>query len=96
MAGKIGMVRHKKSPEDTPPGFESWFARNYFFLAGVAQQAWAVVFLAAGALQQEEQFSFFLAKTQWPFEQLLSSRLVETKARVRSDFIVCVVWMASG
>jgi hypothetical protein len=55
-------------------------------LAGVAQQALVVV-LAAGALQQDVQVSFFFAKIQWPLAQLLSRRLVETRARVRSDFI---------
>jgi hypothetical protein len=53
----------------------------------VAQQALAVV-LAAG-VQQEVQASFFFAKMHWPLEaQLLSRRLVETRARVRSDFMM--------
>jgi len=93
MEVKIGLMRSQKSPEVEPPGFEIRSERNYFFLAGVwvAQQA-AVLFLAAG-VQQEEQFSFFLAKTQWPLAQLLSRRPEEMRARVRSDFIVCGVYV---
>ena len=75
-----------KKPGDASPGFETGSAGNYFFLAGVAQQALVVV-LAAGALQQDVQVSFFFAKIQWPLAQLLSRRLVETRARVRSDFM---------
>ncbi|OYW75236.1 MAG: hypothetical protein B7Z37_14270 [Verrucomicrobia bacterium 12-59-8] len=83
---KLAQCSHKKSPEVEPPGFEIESASGYFFLAGVAQQALAEV-LAAG-VQQEVQVSFFLAKMQWPLAQLLSRRLVETRARVRSDFIM--------
>jgi len=60
-----------------------------------------VLFLAAGAAQQEavagvaqqEEEAFFFAKMQWPLEQLLSRRLEETRARVRSDFMVCGVYV---
>jgi hypothetical protein len=62
------------------------------FLAAVwdAQQAEAAaVFLAAGALQEVQvEAGFFFAKMQ-PLEQLLSRRLEEMRARVRSDFMVC-------
>ncbi len=75
-----------KKPGDEPPGFAIESARIYFFLAGVAQQALVVV-LAAGVLQQEVQVSFFFARMQWPLAQLLSRRLVETRARVRRDFM---------
>jgi hypothetical protein len=53
------------------------------FLAacGVAQQE-----DAAGVEQQEEP-AFFFEKRQWPLEQLLSRRLVETRAKVRSNFM---------
>jgi hypothetical protein len=65
------------------------------FLAAVWDEQQEAV---AGVAQQEE-VAFFFAKMQWPLEQLLSRRLEEMRARVRSDFMVCsvdVLRMAKG
>jgi hypothetical protein len=49
---------------------------------------------AVGAAQQEEQEDaaafFFEVNMQWPLAQLLSRMLVETRARVRINFMM--VW----
>jgi len=61
------------------------------FLAAVWDAQQAEVLLAAGAVQEvQEEVAFFFAKMQ-PLEQLLSRRLEEIRARVRSDFMVCGV-----
>ena len=63
-------------------------------MAGVAQQAAVAAVFLAGVAQQEpeeevaQQEDFFFAKMQWPLVQLLSRRLVETSARVISDFMI--------
>jgi len=61
------------------------------FLAAVWDAQQAEVLLAAGAVQEVQvEAGFFFAKMQ-PLEQLLSRRLEEIRARVRSDFMVCGV-----
>ena len=60
-------------------------------MAAVWDAQQAEVLLAAGAVQEVQvEAGFFFAKMQ-PLEQLLSRRLEEIRARVRSDFMVCGV-----
>jgi len=42
----------------------------------------------APEVAQQEEAAFFFAKIQWPLEQLLSRRLEEARARVRSNFMM--------
>ena len=62
-------------------------------MAAVWDAQQAEVLLVAGAVQEvQAEAGFFFAKRQ-PLEQLLSRRLEEMRARVRSDFMVCGMYV---